>query len=353
MRAAFIADQGKPLVVEEVSPLPPGPDDVVVRIGAAGICHTDLTVASGPCPPAILGHEGVGIVDWVGSEVRALKVGDRVIGSTIPRCGTCLACLRGQPYICDTAASFGPPRARRSDGTELLTKNGLGTFAELMTVPERSAVKVDSQLSDAELALVGCALTTGVGAVLNTARVTAGSTVLVIGLGGVGQAVVQGARVAGAGRVIVADPIQHKRDMALKLGATDVVDPSQVDTVAAVRELTEGRLADFAFDTAGFGATVRQAYTAVRRGGTAVVIGIGDLSQDLPIPGTLVVEGKTLCGCIYGSVDVARDVPTLVRMIETGELDASSLISRTITLDEINEGFRALEAGEVLRTVII
>ncbi len=241
MRAAVFLEQDQPLSVEDVDPIDAGPEDVIVRITASGVCHSDLSVINGTLPagPEILGHEGTGVVEAVGGDVTRVKVGDRVIGSFIPACGVCWYCLHDQSNLCaETYPVMFVPRARRADGTELQGFTGLGTFAEMMTVSQHSLVKVESDLPDEQLALIGCGVTTGVGAALNTARVEPGSIVAVIGCGGVGQAVIQGARIAGASRIIAIDPVAMKRDSALKLGATDVVDPTDADPVAAVREMS-------------------------------------------------------------------------------------------------------------------
>lgn len=356
MRAACFVAKGEPLVVEDVTFLPPGPRDVVVELEAAGVCHTDLSVSRGvyfECPPAILGHEGVGNVVEVGAEVTSFEVGDRVLGLTIPRCGACVRCRAGEPFLCEFGAPFGPPRANRADGTSLVCTNGLGTFAERMTVADRSLVKVDTDLPAEQVALVGCGLLTGIGSVFNAAQVVAGSSVLLVGAGGVGQAVVQGARIAGAERIIVVDPVGSKRDLAKQVGATDFIDPNDGDVVAAVQEVLSGRGVDYAFDTVGTGTTFRQAYQAMRRGGRLVVIGVGDLQADLPLPGHLVPDAKTIIGTVYGHVDVTRDAPMILGWMEDGSLDVGAMVTRTSPLDGVNEALHLMETGEVLRTVLV
>jgi S-(hydroxymethyl)glutathione dehydrogenase/alcohol dehydrogenase len=356
VNAAFFVEPGGPLLVDKVTARPPGPRDVVVKLGAAGICHTDAIVSSGvlPCPPAILGHEGAGTVEWVGADVTGLRVGDRVIGLTISRCGTCANCRRGAPYLCPTAGLFGEPRAVRGDGTELVTTNGLGTFAEAMTVSADGVLAVRTEIPDEQLALVGCAITTGYGAVHNAAAVAAGATVVVIGCGGVGQAVVQASRIAGAARVIAVEPVAAKRELALRLGATDALDPSGGGSIAdAVRDLgLDG--ADHVFDTVGSTSTVRDSYAALRRGGGVVVIGIGDLRTDYAVPGSLVIDAKQVMGCVFGNADVDRDVPRIIELIERGELDVEAMIGEVIELHAAPTALAALHdgAGSGLRTVI-
>jgi S-(hydroxymethyl)glutathione dehydrogenase/alcohol dehydrogenase len=357
MRAAVFVGSEQPLVIEEVSPLAPGPRDVVVNVRASGVCHSDLSIVHGylPLPPGcILGHEGAGLVEAVGASVTRVKPGDRVIASFVPACGTCWFCLHEKSNLCEmsTALSFAP-RVTRPDGSTATGFTGLGTFAEQMTVDEASVVKIETDLPDEHLALIGCGVTTGVGAALNTAKVEPGYSVAVIGCGGVGQAVIQGARIAGAARVIAVDPVEMKRKSAEQLGATDLVDPAKGDPVAQVRALTGGRGADYAFEVIGLPETITQAYATARRGGTVVVVGMPrmDAMVSFPAFGMFYDEKRTL-GCVYGSAQVRRDFPRFVELVETGRLDLAAMVSRRIALDEVNDAFRAMEAGEVIRSVI-
>lgn len=353
MKAAFFTEQGGDLRVEQVEAGAPGTRDVVVALSAAGVCHTDAFIASGgvPCPPAIVGHEGAGVVEWVGSEVSEFRVGDRVVGLTIPRCGRCPGCRRGASFMCVDAALHGPERARRRDGGPLVTTNGLGTFAEAMTVDAGSIFRVDSDLPDEQLALVGCAFTTGYGAVFNTAAVEQGADVLVVGCGGVGQAIVQASRVAGAERIVAVDPVAAKRELALKLGATDACAPAD-NGLPEVLELVGLDGVDYAFDTVGKPETVGQSYAAVRRGGAVVVIGIGAIGAQLPIPGTLVMDAKRVLGCVFGSAHVDRDFPRIIELVQQGQLDIASVVSNRVGLDEVTSAMHALESGETVRTVL-
>jgi S-(hydroxymethyl)glutathione dehydrogenase/alcohol dehydrogenase len=356
MKAAICLEQNQPLSVEEVTPLDPGPGDVIVRITASGVCHSDLSVIDGTLPSrqVVLGHEGTGVVEKVGADVSRLRVGDRVIGSFIPACGVCWFCLHDQSNLCEqTYPVMFVPRVRRANGDEVQAMTGLGTFAEMMTVSQHSAVKVESDLPDEQLALIGCGVTTGVGAALNTARVEPGSIVAVIGCGGVGQAVIQGARIAGAARIIAIDPVAMKREAALRLGATDVIDPSAADPIEAVRALSGGRGADYAFEVIGTAPTIRQALDAARRGGTAVMVGVPNLASEIPIPAMSVLEEKKILGCVYGSAQVRRDFPRLISLIEQGKLDVGSMVTRTLHLDDVNEAIRAMHDGEVIRTVLV
>jgi S-(hydroxymethyl)glutathione dehydrogenase / alcohol dehydrogenase len=287
--------------------------------------------------------------------VRHVAVGDRVVGTFIPACGVCWFCLHDESHLCEQAFPvMFTHRATRASGEELTPFCGLGTFADVMTVSEISVVKVETDLPDAQLALLGCAVTTGVGAALNTARVEPGSSVVVVGCGGVGQSVIQGARIAGAARVIAVDPVESKRAAALALGATDTVDPSVDEPVHAVRALTGGRGADYAFEAIGHDATLRQAFTCSRRGGTVVAVGVHKVGTDVTIPSyQLVLEERRVLGTVYGSSQVRREIPRLLEFASDGRLDLASMVSRTIALDDVNDAMRAMQAGEVIRSVIV
>jgi S-(hydroxymethyl)glutathione dehydrogenase/alcohol dehydrogenase len=361
MRAALFVGTEEPLSIEDVESLPPGPRDVVVRVGASGVCHSDLSVANGSAfpvaPPCVLGHEGAGRVEEVGSEVTRVAPGDRVIAAFNPACGNCWFCLRDQSHLCEAAmaALLTPiPKVRRSDGSESQAFLGLGTFSDVMTVHEWSLVKVETDLPDEQLALLGCGVTTGVGAVLNTAQVRPGSSVAVIGCGGVGQAVIQGARIAGAAHIFAIDPVELKRTAAAAVGATDLIDPTDGDPVEQVRQLTGGRGTDYAFEVIGLPETMLQAHATVRRGGMTVVIGMPRLDSQVTLSAfSLFSEAKHLVGSMYGSAQVRSDFPRFVDLVETGRLDLGGMVSRRIKIDEVNDAFRAMEAGEVIRSVII
>jgi S-(hydroxymethyl)glutathione dehydrogenase/alcohol dehydrogenase len=349
--------QGSEMPIEELELAEPGVGEVLVRYGASGLCHSDLSVLNGTLPipgPSILGHEGAGTVEAVGSGVEKVKVGDTVVVSFIPACGQCWHCVRGESQLCDVGF-FAPPKFTRADGAMLAgALGGCATFAECTVIHERSVVKVETDVPVEQLALIGCGVTTGMGAVLNTARVEPGSTVAVIGCGGVGTAAIQGARIAGASMVIAVDALQSKVDMAMKLGATHgVVAGDGRDPVAAVKELTGGRGVDYAFEVIGFAETLAQAYGMVRRRGTAVAVGVPKFDATLQVPiGDLIFGEKTVIGSLYGSAQVMRDFPRLVRLVESGQLDLDAMVSSTISLDQVNDGFRAMQAGEVIRSVI-
>jgi S-(hydroxymethyl)glutathione dehydrogenase/alcohol dehydrogenase len=358
MRAALFVETGAPLSIENLEPAPPGPKDVVVQLGASGVCHSDLSLkngyVAGLMPGTVLGHEGAGTVLEVGSEVGHLKKGDHVVASFIPACGTCWFCLHDQSHLCDTEFEvMMAMRGTRPDGNPFMAMTGLGTFAETMTCNQSSIVKIETDVPDNQLALIGCGVTTGVGAALNTAEVQPGSTVAVIGCGGVGQAVIQGARIAGASRILAIDPVELKRKTAEQVGATDLVDTNAGDPVEQVKALTGGRGVDYAFEVIGLPETTLQAYNMIRKGGTAVMVGMTRAEAELTISTfDLFFNEKTLKGCKYGSGQVRRDFQRFADLIETGRLDTSSMVTRTIGLDDVNEGFRAMEAGEVIRSVI-
>src|SRR5450755_3899960 len=348
MRAAVFTETGGPLSIENIEPAPPGPRDVVVQLGASGVCHSDLSLKNGYVgimPGTVLGHEGAGTIVEV----------DKDVASFIPACGVCYFCLHDQSHLCDTEFEvMVRNRGKRADGSDYTTMTGLGTFAEAMTCDQSSIVKVNTAVTDDQLALIGCGVTTGVGAALNTAQVHPGATVAVIGCGGVGQAVIQGARIAGASRIIAVDPVEMKRKTAEQAGATDFVDPNQGDPVAQVQQLTGGRGVDYAFEVIGLPETTLQAFNMIRKGGTAVMVGMTRAEATVTLSTfDLFFNEKTLKGCKYGSGQVRRDFQRFADLIETGRLDTGSMVSRTIKLDEVNDAFRAMEAGEVIRSVIV
>jgi S-(hydroxymethyl)glutathione dehydrogenase/alcohol dehydrogenase len=358
MRAAIFTAHGADLSVEDVTALDPGPRDVVVRIGASGVCHSDVSVVDGLMPlppPAILGHEGAGTVEWVGAEVGRVKPGDRVILSLTPVCGSCWHCSRGETHLCETGLELGRvKKAVRHDGSQVNALSGLGTFADVATVHEFSVIPVQTDLPDEQLALIGCGVTTGVGAALNTAQVFPGATVAVIGCGGVGTAVIQGCRIAGAARIIAIDPVATKRAAATTFGATDQVDPTTADAVDQVLALTGGRGVDFAFEVVGNADLIGQTLRMARKGGTSVLVGVPKFDTVVPLPVfPTIVYDRTIKGSYYGSARTLRDFPRFISLIENGRLDLGSMVSRRCGLDEINDTFRAMRAGEVIRSVIV
>lgn len=346
------------MAIEDVEPAPVGPRDVRVRIDASGVCHTDLTVATGGIPrplPIIPGHEASGTVTDIGRDVTRVKVGDRVIGAIITACGDCWFCIHDRSNLCTHLFTLhGTTRAIRGDGTSVPGSSGLATFAEEMTVDETLVVPVATDLPAEQLALVGCGVATGVGAVVNTAQVEPGATVAVFGCGGVGQSVIQGARIAGAERVFAVDPLSIKRTTASELGATDLIDPAEADPVEQLRAATNGLGVDYAFEVTGIPAVLLQTYRSVRRGGMAVMIGMPRFDETIEFPALeLFMDEKRLASSIYGTTQVRRDFPRLVAMAESGRLDLGALVSRRYSLAEVNDAMGAMASGEVIRAVLV
>jgi S-(hydroxymethyl)glutathione dehydrogenase/alcohol dehydrogenase len=358
VRAAVAYEAGEPLVVEDVTPLPIGPRDVRVRITASGLCHTDLTVVQGLSRlpfPIVPGHEGCGLVEEVGPEVRRVRVGDRVLAAVSPACGSCWWCLNGTSNHCELKSVVAStPRNRLPDGRTAPSVCGCGTFAEAMVVHEASVVAVETDLADEQLALLGCGVTTGLGAALNTAKVQPGSSVAVIGCGGVGQSVVQGARIAGAVTIVAIDPSPERRDASLKLGATHAVDPAEADPVAQVQALTAGRGADYSFEVVGQPELMIQAHAMTRAAGTVVLVGMPDKDAVLSLPAlSAVFSGKKLVGSVVGDAQILRDFPRYIRFAESGQLDLATLVTNRIPLTDINAGLTALTQAQGTRTVIL
>jgi S-(hydroxymethyl)glutathione dehydrogenase/alcohol dehydrogenase len=361
MKAALFTGDTQSLVVDDVELAlgSLGPHDVRIRVGATGVCHSDLSALQGTFGPlnnpSIMGHEGAGTVLAVGADVSRTSIGDRVVTSFITACGNCFFCVRGQSNLCELNAELraaGIGRATTSSGEQARAFCNLGTFAEEMIVHEANVVTLRTELPDEQLALVGCGVTTGVCAVFNTAGVQPGSTVAVIGCGGVGQAVVQGARIAGAARIFAVDPVAFKRQSALQFGASEGIDPAQADPVEQLRAATHGRGVDYVFEVVGRPQTVLQAHAAARLGGTVVLIGAGLPGEQVCFDIFALHREKRLLGCGYGSAQVRRDIPRLVALAEAGELDLGSMVTRRMSIENVNEAFRLMTSGEVLRSVL-
>lgn len=358
MRAAVAHAAGEPLAVEDLERPAIGPRDVLVQVRASGICHTDLSAVQGRTPtpfPFVPGHEGCGVVEATGPEVRRVRVGDRVLASVAPACGTCWWCVNGMSNLCQVNhEASGTHRWVLGDGRQATALCGCGTFADEMVVHEASLVPVHTDLADEELALLGCGVTTGLGAALNTAGVTPGSSAAVIGCGGVGQSVVQGARIAGASVIVAVDPSEPRRRAATAAGATHALDPATTDVVEEVRALTGGRGADFTFEVVGRSDLVLQALAMARRGGTVTMVGMPAMDDTLSMPlFPTVFSAKRLVGSVVGDAQILRDIPRFVALAESGRLDLGSLVSRRIPLDRVNDGLAALERVEGLRTVVV
>ena len=364
-KAAVCHEVGAPLDVTEVELLEPQAGEVRVRIAASGVCHSDLSVQNGTLftpVPAVLGHEGAGVIDAVGEGVTDVAVGDHVVISWVPQCGECGACRRGQGHLCELG-SMGLMTGGLLDGTPRFALDGnpvhhmacSGTFAEATVVPAIGVVKIDPTVPLDRAALIGCSVLTGFGAANNTADIRTGDTVAVIGCGGVGLNVIQGAAYAGATRIIAVDTVAAKLDLATTFGATDVVHVhDDIDAVGDVLGLTELQGVDVAFEVIGLPATMKQAIAMTRRGGQAVMIGVPALDAKLELDAAMdiVIMEKQIKGCWYGSANVREDIPKLVRLYQEGAIKLDELISREIELEGVNDAFAAMEAGEVARTII-
>jgi S-(hydroxymethyl)glutathione dehydrogenase / alcohol dehydrogenase len=363
VRAAVLREINRPLEVEDVDLADPGPGQVAVRLAASGICHSDWNVVTGATTnplPVVPGHEGAGIVEALGEGVTDVSVGDHVVLSWLPSCGKCFYCVRGRGVLCDMAMADmfagtlpGGSLALSQGGKPIYHYGFLSTFAERCVVPEICCVPIREDVPLEVAALVGCAVMTGFGAAVLRARVEPGSVAVVYGAGGVGLSSILGCKLAGAQAIVAADPVAFKRRTALALGATHAVDPGAEDVAALARELTDGRGADYAFDTAGAPGVVAQAYGAVRRGGVVVAVGLPPEGTTADFPASdLPREEKVVTGSFYGSCRPHQDMPLVLDLYMDGRLDLDALVTRTFTLDEINEGFAAMNAGEVARGVI-
>jgi S-(hydroxymethyl)glutathione dehydrogenase/alcohol dehydrogenase len=357
VRAAVLHELGKPLDIEDVDLVDTQPDQVRVRIAASGVCHSDLSVVRGRLPhptPVVLGHEGAGVVTEIGSDVTRVKVGDHVVLDWIPACGTCAFCQRGEIYLCENAvlATFASPYGSVR-GESVYRGLGTATFAEETLTLERAVVPIDPDIPLEIAALVGCAVTTGVGAAVNTAKVAAGSTVTVIGCGGVGLSVVMGAKYAGAERIIAVDLSEERRQIAASLGATDVLDGAGDDIGGQVREMTGGG-SDYAFEVVGVPKTLEMAWNCTRRGGTTIAVGAGTPDEYFSLSMfDAFYHSKALLGCVYGSANPEVDFPRFLGLWRDGKLPIDKLVTERISLDQVNDAFASMEAGEGARSVII
>lgn len=362
-RTAVIYAPGEPIRVEETELDPPKAHEVQVKIVAAGICHSDYHIISGELPsylPLALGHEGAGIVEEVGPDVTNVKPGDHVVLSFIPSCGKCTYCISGHSNLCNQGAAIlmGP----QLDGT-FRFHNGnadigqmcvISTFSERTVVPDISVVKVMEHYPLDKAVLVGCGVPTGVGAVIHRAKVVPGSTVVVVGCGGIGMNAVQGAAIAGARMVIAVDKVDYKLERAKEFGATHTINPDKEDVVQTVKDLTWGLGADYAFEAIATPATIGMAYACTGKNGTTVVIGLTPFTaESIPVPPLdLVLYQKTIMGTLYGDSQPLRDIPDLLKMYEAGKLKLDELVTRTYTLDQVNEAYADMIAGKNLRGVI-
>jgi S-(hydroxymethyl)glutathione dehydrogenase / alcohol dehydrogenase len=357
MKAAVLREVGKPLTIEDVQINKPGPHEVLIRTVAAGVCHSDLHFIEGSYPaqvPVVLGHESAGIVEQVGSEVRTVAPGDHVITCLSAFCGHCEHCLTGHLSRCQS-----PETKRQASDEPRLSKDGgtlnqflnLSSFAEQMLIHQNACVKIRPDMPMDRAALIGCSVMTGVGAVIHTSNVRPGETVAVIGCGGVGLACINGAAIAGAGRIIAVDTVGSKLNLAKHFGATDVVNAKEGDPVAQVIEMTKGGV-HHSFEAIGLKQTAEQAFRMLARGGTANIIGMIPLGTKIELDGFAFLGEKRIQGSLMGSNRFPVDMPRLVDFYMSGKLKLDDMISRRIKLADINGAFEELKRGEIARSVI-
>lgn len=358
MKAAVFREVNKPMEIEEVEVSKPGPREVLVRTVAAGVCHSDLHFFNGTYSgqlPMVLGHESAGIVEQVGSDVHYVKPGDHVITCLSVFCGHCEYCLTGRMSLCQE-----PETRRTSDQEPRLAHGGkplgqfanLGSFAEYMLVHEHAVAKIRDDMPLDRAALIGCGVTTGVGAVIHTAKVEPGSTVAVVGCGGVGLSCINGAAIAGASRIIAVDTVASKLELARKFGATDVVNAKETDAVVAVKDLTGGG-AHYTFEAIGLKVTAEQAFNMLRNGGLATIIGMIPPGHMVSLHGVDFLFEKKIQGSFMGSNRFRVDMPRFVDLYLQGKLHLDDMISSHIRLEDINDAMKALETGEIARNVIM
>lgn len=363
IKAAVFREPHVPFSIEELDLAPPRAGEVLVRVAAAGVCHSDwhlMTGATKHSAPVVPGHEGSGVVVSVGTGVTAVKPGDHVALSWAPSCGTCFYCLNDRPSLCGTYV--GPIWAgTMMDGTTRLSKDGepvyhfsaLACFADHAVVPQECCVILDKDIPLTVAALIGCAVTTGVGAALNTAHVKPGSSVVVYGAGGVGLSIIMGARLAGASRIIAVDTSEAKGDIAQSFGATDIV-MAGPGTVNAIKGMTGGRGADYVFEAIGLPPVQEECLDAVRPGGMVVLAGVSPMGSATNLPGAILTrQEKTVTGSYYGSANPARDFPLYADLYRRGLLDLDRLVSRTYPLEQINEAYADMLSGEIARGLLV
>jgi S-(hydroxymethyl)glutathione dehydrogenase/alcohol dehydrogenase len=357
MKAAVFHGPNQELTIEQVEIDKPMAREVLVRVAASGVCHSDLHFVDGlwsyPAP-AILGHEAAGVVEAVGDQVTDFAPGDHVIACLSVFCGNCDYCLTGRTYLCRSPqvrrAKTDPPKLTWNDEPVNQFAN-LSAYAEYMLVYENALVTIQDDLPFEVAALIGCGVTTGVGAALNTAKVEPGSTVAVFGAGGVGLSAIQGARIAGARQIIAVDTVESKLATARELGATHVVDASSGDPVEAIKDMTGGGV-DYSFEAIGLKVTAEQAFDCISRGGTATIIGMIPQGVKIELDGTQFLAEKRIQGCNMGSNRFRVDMPKYIDFYLQGRLKLDEMVTKTGRLEDVNEAFRAMKAGEVARTVL-
>ena len=357
MKAAVFRGPQQPLYIEDIDVDKPGPREVLVRTAAVGVCHSDLHFVDGLYPypaPAVLGHEPAGVVEAVGELVTYVQPGDHVIGCLSVFCGHCDQCLSGHPSLCsnpETKRAPSEPSRLSQKGEPIFQGLNLGAYAEQMLLHENAIVKIRPDMPLDRAALIGCGVMTGVGAVVNTAKVPAGSSVAVFGCGGVGLAAIQGARIAGARMIIAVDAVESKLATARELGATHVVDASSHDPVAAIRDMTDGGV-EYSFEAVGLKITAEQAFNSLQSGGTATIIGMIPVGQKVELDGFQFLSEKKIQGSTMGSNRFRKDMPRFIELYLQGRLKLDEMISRRGRLEDVNDAFRAMKAGEVARTVL-
>jgi S-(hydroxymethyl)glutathione dehydrogenase / alcohol dehydrogenase len=355
MRAAVFQSLDQPLTVESVDLNGPEQGEVLIKVTACGVCHSDLHVMKWLPGPVVFGHEVAGVVEAVGPGIDDLQAGDHVVCAFHPSCGRCFYCVRGQPQICDHTdyperASTGARPRLHLNGKPVRQGIGVGGFAEYTVMPRGGVIKVREDAPLDLVGLVGCGVTTGIGAAINTAKVKPGATVAVIGCGGVGLNVIQGAKLAGAYRIIAVDTVPYKLELAQQFGATHAVNAATEDAVATAQRLAGGYL-DYAFEVVGIPQTVRQAWDMIRPGGMAVVVGLGRAEVSIPLGGFL--QEKKLIGSLYGSASIQADIPRIIDLYMDGRILLDELVSRRRPLAEVNEAFADMEAGSVARSMLV
>jgi S-(hydroxymethyl)glutathione dehydrogenase / alcohol dehydrogenase len=356
-RAAVVAGQDAGIEIRDVVLPELGPDQVRVRVAAAGVCHSDLSMMNGtlrPSFPLVLGHEAAGTISAAGAGVTRVKPGDRVVVNWAPPCRHCWFCLNGQPYLCKSVEGVASlPGGALPDGTPLHLAMGVGAFADEVVLPAAGVVPLADEVPLDVAALLGCAVLTGVGAVRNTARVRAGESVVVIGLGGVGLSAIAGARLSGAGPIIAVDVAADKEKLAIASGATHFTAANDKQS-KQIRALTGGRGADHAFECVGRAATIKAAWGCVRRGGQVTVVGVGRLDDPVSLNALEIYHfARTMAVSVYGSGDADRDIPWLAEQVILGNLDLEPLVSHRIGLDGLTDAFNRMEAGVGARSLLV
>jgi len=360
VHAAIFREAHQPLAIESVDVDSPAEREVVVRTAATGVCHSDLHFVDGDLPapprPMAMGHEGAGVVEAVGAAVTEFQPGDHVVACLSGFCGMCAQCLSGHPNLCTAryvSRSRGADPRLRLDGDGIIQFADLATFAEQMLVHENSLVRIDPDIPLDVAALMGCGVLTGLGAALRTAGLEAGQTVAVFGCGGVGLSIVQGARLGGAGRIIAIDQFQTKLDMARNMGATDVLDASSGDAVEQLRELTGGAGVDHAFEAVGLPSLIRQSIEALAIRGTATIVGVPPAGASLEFPLDAIRPECRIQTSRMGSNRFRTDIPMYLEFYRQGRLKLDDMVTRRLGLEDVNESFRAMKAGEVARSVLV